>query len=307
MSEVRDAGESSGSRTAGAVPERSEVSGDIAGDVTGRRVRSWPRGIALIAELAVGLFVFLAVFGPWLPLPDPTAISAAALAPPSTGHWFGTDELGRDVLSSIVVGARGAALVGFGAAFTAVIFGTAVGAVAGFFGGLFDSVLMRVTEIFQVMPTLVLATLIVALYGAGTVQVIVVIAALAWPQTARVVRGIVAALRRREFVDAVQCLGVSRGRILLLDVVPNALGPVVALGTLLIAQAILTQAGLAFLGVADVGQVSWGRLLNSSQRFIFQAWWLSTFPGLVIMFTVVAVTIAGDHLARVLGAGEVGP
>ena len=248
------------------------------------------------ALLVVTVFVLVAVLGPWLPVPDPLAITDATLTAPSAQHLFGTDELGRDVFAGIVEGARVAAVVGFGAAAASTLFGTAVGAVAGFFGGVFDNLLMRLTEMFQVMPTLVLATLIAALYGAGTVQVIFVIAALSWPQTARVVRGSVRTLRDLEFVDAVRCLGVGRPTILLREIVPNALGPVITLGTLLVAQAILTQSGLAFLGVSEVGQVSWGGLLNSGQRFIFQAWWLSAFPGLAIMVTVVAVTLTGDWL-----------
>lgn len=270
----------------------------------GRSSRRWPGIIALLAHVVVTLFILTALIGPLLPIADASAISAATLAAPSPAHPMGTDELGRDVFSSIIIGARGAAIVGFGAAAASTLFGTAVGAIAGFFGGVFDNLLMRITEIFQVMPTLILATLIVALYGAGTIQVIVVIAALAWPQTARVVRGSVRALRHREFVDAVRCLGIGRFRILAFEVVPNTLGPVLALGTLLVASAILTQAGLAFLGVSDVGQVSWGRLLNSGQRFIFQAWWLSAFPGLAIMITVIAVTIAGDHLASLFSRRE---
>lgn len=264
------------------------------------RHRRWPNGVELVGEICFGLFVLVAIVGPWLPIQNPAAIGSAALAGPSSHHVFGTDELGRDVLGGIVVGAREAAIVGFGAALASTLVGTVIGAVAGYFGGLFDLLLMRVTEVFQVMPSLILATLVVALYGGGRLQVIIVIAALAWPQTARLVRGDVRALKRREFVDATRCLGIGRLRILAFDVVPNALAPVVTLGTLLVADAILTDAALAYLGVADVGQVSWGRLLNSGQQFILQAWWLSTFPGLAIMITVMAAVLTGDHLSSAL-------
>jgi peptide/nickel transport system permease protein len=158
--------------------------------------------------------------------------------------------------------------------------------------------IMRVTEIFQSMPNFVLAALIVALMGPGESRVIFVIAALSWPQTARLMRGEVMRVKQLEFVKAARCLGKSESRILFSEVVPNCLAPVIAIGTLTIAQAILLEASLSFFGLTNPDTISWGRILTSGQRFIFQAWWLSLFPGLAIFLTVLAFNILGDALRQ---------
>ncbi|MBC58914.1 MAG: peptide ABC transporter permease [Confluentimicrobium sp.] len=213
---------------------------------------------------------------------------------------MGTDELGRDVLQHIVYGARVSLYVGFSAAVAATVFGILIGAVSGFYGGWIDMAVMRVTEVFQAMPSFVLAALIVAMLGAGESRIILVIAALSWPQTARLMRGEVLRVKKLDFVNAARCVGRSEARILLVEIVPNCLATVVALGTLTIAQAILLEASLAYFGLTDPGSISWGRLLTSGQQFIYQAWWLSLFPGLAIFLTVLAFNLFGDSLRRAL-------
>jgi peptide/nickel transport system permease protein len=165
---------------------------------------------------------------------------------------------------------------------------------------------MRLAEFFQVMPTFILAVVVVALAGPGLLRVVLVIAALSWPQTARIARGEVLRLSRLEFVDGLRCLGMPAPRILLLEVLPNAMGPVIALGTLVIGSAILLEASLSFLGLSDPSLVSWGRLMSAGQRFLFSAWWLSVFPGAAIFITVLAFNLLGDALRDLLDPRHAG-
>jgi peptide/nickel transport system permease protein len=252
-------------------------------------------GLSVVAVLAITTIVISLIPGI-----DPNQIADTVLLPPSPAHLLGTDELGRDVLMGIAFGARISLTVGLLAALAATLIGGLIGAFAGFFGGLPDLLVMRIAEIFQVVPTFILAAVIVALYGAGLAQVIGVIALLAWPQTARIMRGEVVRLKKLEFVDALRCLGIGDTSILLREIIPNALAPIFAVGTLIIGQAILLEAALSFFGLSSPDTVSWGRMLNSGQRFLNNAWWLSLFPGLVILVTVLAFNLVGDGIARAL-------
>ena len=244
----------------------------------------------ILVMLAVGL----------LPGPDPNAITSEVMLAPSIDHPLGTDELGRDVFVSIAHGIKVSLSVGFAAALGATIIGILVGSMAGFYGGVVDLLFMRISEIFQVVPSFILAAVIVALSGPGLLQVVAVISLLAWPQVARLMRGEVMRIKQLEFVDAVRCLGVRELAILTAEVVPNALAPALAAGTLVVAQAILLEAALSFFGLSSVDIVSWGRMLNSGQRFLFNAWWLSVFPGAAIFATVLAFNLLGDALGSAL-------
>jgi peptide/nickel transport system permease protein len=159
---------------------------------------------------------------------------------------------------------------------------------------------MRIAEFFQVIPSFILAALIVAMIGPGLPQIVLVVALLSWPQVARVMRGEVMRVKQMEFVDAVRCLGISERDVLIGEVVPNSIAPVLAVGTLIIAQAILLEASLSFLGLGDPELISWGRMLNSGQRFLFNAWWLSLFPGVAIFVTVLVFNLLGDAVNDVL-------
>jgi peptide/nickel transport system permease protein len=254
----------------------------------------------VIAGAYVLALIFLMLAAELVPGPDPNAITPEVMRAPSMQHPLGTDELGRDVLISIVHGIKVSLIVGFAAALGATVIGILVGSTAGFFGGVVDLAFMRVSEIFQVVPSFILAAVIVALSGPGLLQVVVVISLLAWPQVARLMRGEVMRIKQLEFVDAVRCLGVRESAILTGEVVPNALAPSVAAGTLVVAQAILLEAALSFFGLSSVDIVSWGRMLNSGQRFLFNAWWLSVFPGAAIFLTVLAFNLLGDALGSAL-------
>jgi peptide/nickel transport system permease protein len=255
----------------------------------------------MLSAVFIAAMTVAAILGPSLLSGDPFQISSNVLAPPSSEAWLGTDELGRDIFHQLVIGIRVSLLTGFSAALAACVLGIGIGASAGYLGGAYDNVIMRVTEAFQVMPAFILAALIVAMVGPGLPQIVLVIAILSWPQPARVIRADVHRWKRREFVDAARCLGVSETRILFGELVPNCIGPVLAVGTLLIAQAILLEASLSYFGLGSQEIVSWGKLLNSGQRFFSHAWWLSVFPGAAIFATVVAFNIFGDDLRKCIG------
>lgn len=259
-------------------------------------------GPGLFGLFILGGFLALTLIAPFVWGSDPNALSVQLLNPPSADHWFGTDELGRDNFLQFVFGVRTSLTVGVAAATATCVLGVLVGAYAGFSGGKIDLFVMRVTEMFQVIPTFVLAAVIVAMWGPGLTRIVLVIALLSWPQVALVVRSEVLRIKRLDFVDAARCLGYGEAYILLLEVIPNALRPVLALGTLAVGQAILMEASLSFLGLGDPVLISWGKMLSIGQSYLFNAWWLSVFPGVAIFLTVLACNLLGDELS-----GQVNP
>jgi peptide/nickel transport system permease protein len=250
------------------------------------------RPSAWIAAAWLALTLLAALAAPLL-APDPYAGGDASLLPPlSAGHLLGTDDLGRDIWAETVFGTRVSLAVGLSTALA----GVAVGAVAGWRGGVVDSALMRVTEFFQTLPRFVLALIVIALFGPGIVKVIAVIAALAWPQTARVARASVAGLRAAPFVDAARVGGMPGAVVVMREVLPNIAAPVVVLAALDVATAILLEAGLGFFGLGDPNLVSWGAMLNEAQQYLRGAWWMAVFPGAAIAATVLAFNRLGDAL-----------
>jgi peptide/nickel transport system permease protein len=257
-----------------------------------------PSGV--FAGIFILLLVALGVAATFIPAIDPHAISNDVMEPPSSTFILGTDELGRSVFAGILYGIQVSVSVGFFAAIVATVLGILIGSLAGFYGGWLDTLVMRIAEFFQVIPSFILAAVIVALAGPGLTRIILVVGILAWPQVARVIRGEVIRVKQLEFVDAVRCLGIPEKRILFLEVIPNAVSPVLAVGSLIVAQAILLEASLSFLGLSSVELVSWGRMLNSGQRFLYNAWWLSFFPGTAIFLTVLAFNVLGDAIGAAL-------
>ncbi|HEX9116364.1 MAG TPA: ABC transporter permease [Anaerolineae bacterium] len=251
----------------------------------------------ILALLAVAFFAVLAIFAGAIAPHDPFVGGSNALLPPgSAGYWLGTDNLGRDVWTQVIFGARISLAVGIAAAGSASVLGILVGSLAGFFGGWVDSLLMRLSEFFQVLPRFVLALVIVAFFGSGVGKLIVVLALLSWPQTARLARAQILSLREVTFVEAAQLAGMRPLTIIGREILPNALAPVVVAGSLDIATAILLEAGLSFLGLGDPNRVSWGSMLNQAQPYLRQAWWMALFPGLAIALVVLAFNILGDAL-----------
>ena len=263
-----------------------------------RRLRRRPPGLAGL--IGAGLFVLIAVVGPWVSPFDPLALRPETLQPPGAPYWFGTDDVGRDILSGVLHGARVSLLVGLLSALGAVVIGVAVGTLAGYCRGRVDAVLMRATEWVLVVPQFLIVLVVAAIFGADLRLVVAVIAAVSWPTTARLTRAQFLALAEREFVTAARGLGSSDPRIALRQILPNALAQIVVTASLQIPAAILSEASLRFLGLSDPSRLSWGAMLNQAQNFLQQSWWMAFFPGIAIFLTVLSFNLAGEALNEAL-------
>ena len=248
-----------------------------------------------------GIVVLAAMLAPVLGTVDPFVLSGASLSPPSFGHPMGTDALGRDVYSGILYGARTSLLVAVSAGLIAFATGALVGMLAGYVGGVGDNVLMRITELFQVMPRFLLVVVAIAMFGAGLDRLILVLGLTSWPVLARVVRAEVISLRELDFVRAAQASGSSPARILVHELLPNVLPSALVMLGLLFGQVLLVEATLGFLGLGDPNVMSWGALAGQAQSFLRVAWWLPFFPGLAITITVLGVNLLVDAWSRALG------
>src|SRR5262245_44050535 len=253
--------------------------------------------------LGLGLtlaLVMLALFANVLAPADPFASVAAPLSPPSRAHAFGTDDLGRDVLTAVIHGARTSLVIAASVTALAALLGLVVGAVAGYRAGAVDDLLMRATDFVLVVPRFFLAVVVIALFGAGLDRLILVLGLTSWPAIARVVRAQTLSLVRREFVDAARALGATDTRILLRHVLPSALPPALVVISLNAAGVILLEAGLSFIGLGDPSRLSWGFLANNAQRFLRVAWWVAVFPGAAIALAVLGLNLLGDALNDLL-------
>jgi len=242
------------------------------------------------------LFVLVAALASYIAPTDPFSFAGTPFERPSPKHWLGTDDLGRDVFAGVVHGARTSLFVGVAVAGASLVIGTVVGGVAGFAGGKVDDLLMRFTELSQVLPRFFLALTVVALFGPGLRNMVLVLALTSWELTARVARSGVLAVKELEYVTAAEALGSSPWRNLRTHVLPNTIAPVVALASLQVGGAILIEASLSFLGLGDPNVISWGYMLNNAQSFVRRAWWMSVFPGLAIAVAVLGVNLLGDAL-----------
>lgn len=215
----------------------------------------------------------------------------------STEHVLGTDALGRDMLSRLIYGTRVSLIVGVSAVFVSIVFGTTIGLLAGWYGGLLDTVMMRIADLVFAFPFLLLALLLLALLGGGLKNVIIALSATGWVIYARLVRAEVLALKEREFVLAAISLGAATTRILLRHVLPNLLASLVVIGTLEVGTAILSEAALSFLGLGiPPSTPSWGQMVEAGRRYIYTAWWLTALPGGAIALLVLSVNFLGDWL-----------
>ena len=265
-----------------------------------RRVARWWiwSGGALIA-----VCVLMAVAAPWLATHDPDAINLTlALQAPSPAHWLGTDSLGRDLYSRLLYGARISLVVGVGAVGLSILIGTALGLIAGWYGGWLDGLLMRTVDIMLCFPTFFLLLAIIALVGQSVVNIILIIGLTGWMGVARLVRAEVLSLKEREFIQAARVLGLGAWRIMWRHLLPNAVSPVLVSATLGIGSAILVESGLSFLGLGiEPPTPSWGNLLIDAKGTLGVAWWQTTFPGLAIFLTVLACNLVGEGLRERFG------
>ncbi len=258
--------------------------------------------LALTGGAVVILLGGVALFAPFLAPYDPAAYDVKQiLLAPGPQHWFGTDQLGRDVLSRMLYGARISMAVGFVSVGIAVLLGTLIGTLAGYYGGRVDELLMRFVDLMLNFPRLFLLLTLIALLRPSIWVIMAVIGFTGWMGLARLVRGEILSLREREFVQGARALGAADGRIMAKHILPNALVPVLVSATLGVAGAILTESGLSFLGLGvQPPTPSWGNILIDGKANIEIAWWLSAFPGLAILTTVLAYNLLGEGLRDAL-------
>ncbi len=244
------------------------------------------------------LIFIIALFAPIISPYDPYKIDVYhVLEPPSKEHIFGTDELGRDVFSRIIYGARVSLKVGFIAMGIAILTGTILGAIAGYYAGFIDTLIMRVVDVMLAFPTLFLILAVVAVLEPSIYIIMVVIGLTGWMDVARLVRAEVLSIKEREFVLAARAMGASSGRIIFQHILPNAIYPVIVAATFSVGGAILIESGLSFLGLGiQPPEPSWGGILSVGKDYITVAWWMSFFPGIAIFLTVLSFNLLGEAL-----------
>jgi peptide/nickel transport system permease protein len=265
-------------------------------------MRQFARAFARNRGAVIGLvvLVLVAVMAATAPLAFPFSpwdMQGAPFAHPGEeGFLLGSDSLGRDVAADIAYGANVSLLIGAVSTAVALVFGVVLGAVAGYAGGMLDDAIMRITEFFQTVPSFILAVVLVAIFTPSLYSIVAAIALVSWPPVTRVVRAEFMSLRTREFVQAAEVLGRSRAAIIFREILPNALSPIIVLGSLMVASAILLESALSFLGLGDPNLMSWGFMIGAGRSVIRLAWWMSVFPGLAIFVTVLALNLVGEGL-----------
>jgi peptide/nickel transport system permease protein len=258
-----------------------------------------------LAVIFIGILLFLAIFAPYV-VPYPDAISGAVheentLAAPSWSHPFGTDDMGRDIFSRVLYGARISVVAGLLTVGLASLIGATVGVIAAGFGGLVDDILMRVVDIFLSFPTLILAIVIAAFWGGSLQTAVMALAISWWPYFARIVRGQAMSVRERPYVRAAESIGTSKLAQIFRHILPASIGPMLVSASLDIGFVILSLAALSFLGVgAQPPSSEWGLMITQSRTYFIQAWWYMVFPGIAITLTVLAFNLLGDGLGEVL-------
>lgn len=256
------------------------------------------RNRSAVVGLAILIVVLLVAVSASLLFPeDPFKLVGRSMSPPGeNGFLLGSDTLGRDVAAGMAHGARVSLMIGLLATTVAVMLGVVLGGLAGYFGGWIDDLLMRVTEMFQTIPSFVFAILIVAIMKPSIQSIVFAIAVVSWPAVARLVRGEFLSLRNREYVQACHIVGMSDVRIMLREILPNCLSPIIVTASLMVATAILIESGLSFLGLGDPNVISWGFQIGAGRSALRSAWWVCTFPGFAILFTVLAINLVGEGL-----------
>ena len=262
-----------------------------------RRNRNAVAGAVLLAILVSAAILAPAI----LPYPPTKPQPRIALEPPTPQHWMGTDEIGRDILSRVLAGARISLRVGLTASAITLACGVGLGLLAGYRGGWVDAVVMRAVDVMLAMPTLLFALAIVAALGAGLTNVIVAVGVAGIPRFTRLMRGCVLSAKQNVYVEAARAVGCGGPRIAVRHILPNVYGPALVLATLNVGVAILTTAALSFLGMgAQPPTPEWGLILARGRDYLRTAWWISTFPGFAIIVTVLAVNMLGDGLQDAL-------
>ncbi|WP_422102701.1 ABC transporter permease [Vreelandella sp.] len=253
---------------------------------------------ALVGLIILLLMIAMAVLAPLLFPESPWRMVQRPFLPPFSQDGFplGTDTMGRNVASGLMHGAWVSLLIGLVSTCVALLIGVPLGAIAGYYGGLIDDCLMRFTEFFQTIPNFALAIVLVAIMQPSITSIVLAIAMVSWPPVARLVRAEFMSLRNREYVEAARLVGQSNTTIILRQILPNTLSPIIVLASLMVATAILLESALSFLGLGDPNVMSWGYMIGAARTVIRQAWWLSFFPGVAILLTVLALNLVGEGL-----------
>lgn len=268
-----------------------------------RRPRVHPalqRPLTIVGGLILLMWIIIAIFAPELAPYKPNAVTDNLFQPPSSAHWFGTDQLGRDVFSRVLYGARISLPLPALLVLTSIAIGGALGALAGYVGGIIDGVIMRLVDLVFAFPPIILALVVTAVLGPSLENALLALLVVSWPTYARIVRGLVLGAGNTEYVQSARLLGASASGALLRDVLPNVIGPVVVYATLDFGNAILLLSGLSFLGLgAQPPTPEWGAMVSYGTQY-FQDWWMSTFPGLAIFSAVLALNFLGDSFRDAL-------
>jgi len=253
---------------------------------------------ALIGAAILLAVIALTVLAPVIYPGNPWQGVARPMLPPfqDAAYPLGTDMLGRDIAAGIAHGARVSLLVGLVSTAVAVLIGVTLGALSGFYGGWVDDGLMRFTEFFQTIPAFAMAVVLVAIFSPTLTSITLAIAIVSWPPVARLVRAEFMSLRSREFVEAAVTIGQTGPRIIWSQILPNAMSPIIVAASLMVATAILTESSLSFLGLGDRNAMSWGYQIGAARTMLRQAWWMSAFPGVAILLTVLAINLIGEGL-----------
>jgi peptide/nickel transport system permease protein len=268
--------------------------------VLSRLPEAWRQPLAVVGGVVAVAWLLIAAAAPLLAPHDPLAQDLPRLASPGPGHWFGTDQLGRDILSRIMYGARVSIPLTLLLVVLSLLIGGALGACAGYLGRWVGEGIMRLADLVFAFPTVILAMVVAAALGASLTNAVLAVLVVAWPSYARVTRGLVLGMREREFVLSGRLLGFSAWRSLRVDVLPNVTGPILVLATLDIGTALLLLSGLSFLGLgAKPPSAEWGAMVASGVE-VFDSWWVATFPGLAILTVVLAFNFLGDTLRDAL-------
>lgn len=257
---------------------------------------------ALISGAILMVFVIFAIMpGVFTPYGMDEQNYADASMAPCAKHPLGTDNLGRDILTRIIWGSRMSLLIGISSILVALLIGGVIGALAAFYGGRVDDILMRIMDIFLAIPSMLLALAIAASFGSGLVNMLLAISISYVPRFARIIRSSILTVKENEFIEAATCIGASNGRLILHHMIPNALAPIIVQATLGIAGAILSACGLSFLGIGiQPPTAEWGMMLSQARQYIRSSWWMVTFPGVTIMIVIGCFNLLGDGLRDAL-------
>jgi peptide/nickel transport system permease protein len=301
-------------------PHQSEKSSnelsELGGQHRGGRKRAFNRAIRSLVQARLALFgvivltgiVLMALFGPFLNENQPNTVNLmdrltgpVGTADGSTDYLLGTDQLGRDIFARVIYGAQVSLLVGFSVVFFSGFIGFVLGLPAGYYGGMWDSFIMRLADIQLAFPTILLAVAVMAVIGSGLINVVVVLAIATWVIYGRVIRGQVLSLKEKEFVEAARAIGASDLRIIVRHILPNMVAPVIVIASFSVAQAIISEASLSFLGLGvPLSTPTWGGMLAEGRDYIRDAWWLVVMPGAAIMLTVLGINTVGDWIRDLL-------